>query len=117
MIDKCISVDPSTMDLLCELFGLVDDSSEIEKIENSVDREKFTMVLDSVIDGELSERERQVLFYTYGLRGCPIYSLSEIARTLHIARGTASYYLNRALNKFRKAVITNGLSAARTVRC
>ena len=75
-----------------------DDEDVVERVELSAQIKKMYKVLDRT----LSNREKSVIMYRYGLEGFPEKTQREIAKMLGISRSYVSRIEKKALNKMRK---------------
>ena len=75
-----------------------DDEDVVERVELSAQIKKMY----SVLERTLSNREKIVIMYRYGLEGYPEKTQREIAKLLGISRSYVSRIEKKALNKMRK---------------
>lgn len=91
-IQEPIGVDKEGNEIsLIDVLGTGQDEV-VEKVDLKLQMEK----LDELIEKSLNERERRVIFYRYGLRGCNRLTQREIGNLLGISR---SYVYRRAYCK------------------
>ncbi len=84
------------------LENIEEEMDPISEIDRHLDVQKFTDILNETLDIHLSERERQVICYLYGLRGYPELRVVDISKKLGLSRGTITYYIKRSFGKFNK---------------
>lgn len=73
-----------------------------EDIDREVDLEPLIDRLKYIIEDKLSPREREIIKYLYGFDQFEKLTVSAIALHLGLSRGTVTYYIKRAFNKFNK---------------
>ena len=80
------------MDIIASDFDIAED----------VDKKLGLRVIGSYIDSELTEREKEIILYRYGLGGRKTLTQRELAKKLDISRSYISRIEKKALEKLRK---------------
>ena len=80
------------MDIIASDFDIAED----------VDKKLGLRVMGSYIDSELTEREKEIILYRYGLGGRKTLTQRELAKKLDISRSYISRIEKKALEKLRK---------------
>lgn len=78
-----------------------------ENIDREVDLEPLVERLQYVIENKLSPREREIIKHLYGFDEYEKLTVTDIARHFDLSRGTVTYYIKRAFNKFNKEFSRN----------
>lgn len=85
-----------------EFQNIEDYGFPFDEIDNSVDLEPLVDKLHDIIEHKLSPREREIIKYLYGFDEFEKLRVTDIALHLGLSRGTVTYYIKRAFNKFNR---------------
>lgn len=92
-----------TISITPEDLNKVEDTTlPFEAIDSSVDLEPLIERLHFIVENKLSPREREIIKYLYGFGDIEPMKVTDIAHLLGLSRGTVTYYIKRAFNKFNK---------------
>ena len=80
---------------------LMDIMAVDDDILDNIDRDMNLRVLYDYVASELSEREREIIIYRYGLFGHDVLTQRELAKRLNISRSYISRIEKKALEKLR----------------
>ena len=81
---------------------LMDIMAVDDTILDDIDRDMNLKVLYEYVSSELSDREREIIIYRYGLYGHDTLTQRELAKRLNISRSYISRIEKKALEKLRR---------------
>ena len=81
---------------------LMDIMADESNIDDDIDTKMNLQVLQQYIDSTLTDREREIIIYRYGLMGVDPLPQRELAKRLNISRSYISRIEKKALEKLRR---------------
>lgn len=92
-----------------ELIEIIEDK-DIGEIEEKLYQEDLQKALDELLDTSLTEKERLVLIYRWGLRGTKAYKQEEVAKMLGVTHQRIQQIETNAIDQLRRKRVMKELS-------